>query len=102
VDLEPRAGDVDRLGMGGEASVGVVDVVADVAGAGDHVVGVVAGLVEVTVPELPLVDPPEQRLVAVDAVRTELVGEHGVHGVVHVRVVRRARAGDQRLFWPAR
>jgi hypothetical protein len=54
VDLEPRAGDVDRLGMGGEASVGVADVVADVAGAGNHVFGGVAGLVEVTVPVLPV------------------------------------------------
>ena len=40
--LQPDAGDMDRLAMGGEAPVGLVDVVAKVTGAFDDVGGIIA------------------------------------------------------------
>jgi hypothetical protein len=46
---------------------------SDVAGALDDVRGVVASLLEVSLAEVPLVDAVEERLVGVDAVRSELL-----------------------------
>jgi hypothetical protein len=56
-----------------EAAVGLVDVGTDVGRALDDVGRVVAGILEVARVEVTLVDPVEERLVGVDAVRSELL-----------------------------
>ncbi len=88
---------MDGVAVRGEPAVGLVNVRADVARAGDYVRGVGAGLPEVLGAELAPVDACEQALVGVDAPRTELLGHHSVHGITHGVVVRRTHRLDQVL-----
>src|SRR5262245_66385998 len=68
MDLQPDARRMDRLDVGREAAVRLVDVGADVARAVDHVLGIDARLLEIGRAERAAVELREGRGVAVGAV----------------------------------
>src|SRR5271166_5042574 len=85
--LQPNAGRINRVAMGGEASVPAVDIGADVLGAVDDLVAVMGNLANILLAAVALENPAEIGVVAIGPPGPIFGRNDRVHGVGHRRVI---------------